>query len=211
MKSTTPQCAKCSVVRCRTLEKDKKQPDFCPTKNYPDLINESIAINKNDPDVRAINQAWIELVEKVKPNRWNWTRLDEVMEYAKIRKVKKIGIAACVGLLPEAKVLTGILEEHDFDVVSVSCVAGEVTPEDVDLVRDGIFCNPVMQAMALNQEATELNITLGLCVGHDILFQKHAEADTTTLVVKDRALGHNPAAALYLKGSYYRTRFLKES
>ncbi|MEZ4527485.1 MAG: DUF1847 domain-containing protein [Desulfobacterales bacterium] len=45
------------------------------------------------------------------------------------------------------------------------------------------------QAMVLNQESTELNVMLGLCVGHDSLFLKYAKALCTVLVVKDRVLG----------------------
>lgn len=37
----------------------------------------------------------------------------------------------------------------------------------------------------LNGENTDLNIILGLCVGHDTLFTEHSEAPVTTLVVKD--------------------------
>ena len=207
MHSAAAQCAKCPVVRCLTSEKDKKLPGFCPTKNYPEIIKESVERNRTDPDVRAINLAWVELMEKVRQNRWSWTRLNEVIEYAKIRGVKKIGIATCVSLLHEAKLLTDILERHDFEVISVSCLAGEVTPEDVDVLREGIFCNPIMQAEVLNQEGTELNIMLGLCMGHDILFLRYSKADVTPLIVKDRALGHNPAIALYLSESSYRNRF----
>lgn len=207
MKKTTPQCAKCPVTRCFTLEKDKKLPDFCPTKNYPDIVKESLERNKTDSEVRAINLAWIELIKKVEQNVWSWTRIDEVIEYAKIRKVKKIGVATCAGLLYEAKLLTDILETHDFEVISVSCLAGEVTPEDVDMPSCKAFCNPLVQAGVLNQEGTELNIMLGLCIGHDILFIRNSKADVTPLVVKDRALGHNPAIALYMKNSYYRDRF----
>jgi uncharacterized metal-binding protein len=60
-----------------------------------------------------------------------------------------------------------------------------------------------MQAEVLNREETELNIMIGLCVGHDILFPRHSKADVTPLVVKDRATGHNPVAALYLSEGYY--------
>ena len=45
---------------------------------------------------------------------------------------------------------------------------------------------------------------MGLCVGHDTLFIKHVKSPTTVLAVKDRVLGHNPLAALYLSDSYYR-------
>ena len=66
------------------------------------------------------------------------------------------------------------------------------------------------QAKRLNAENTELNIVVGLCVGHDSLFYKYSEAPVTTLVVKDRVLGHNPVAALYTAGSYYK-RLLMEN
>ena len=51
---------------------------------------------------------------------------------------------------------------------------------------------------------TELNIEVGLCVGHDSLFFRHSAAPVTVLVAKDRVTGHNPAAALYTSHSYYR-------
>ena len=50
-------------------------------------------------------------------------------------------------------------------------------------------------------------MVIGLCVGHDSLFYKYAEAYTTTLVTKDRVTGNNPAAALYTANSYYRKKF----
>ena len=66
------------------------------------------------------------------------------------------------------------------------------------------MCNPVLQAKYLNKEKTDLNVVVGLCVGHDSLFYKHSDAPVTTAVTKDRVLGHNPAAALYTAESYYK-------
>jgi uncharacterized metal-binding protein len=66
------------------------------------------------------------------------------------------------------------------------------------------MCNPIFQANCLNEEQTDFNVLLGLCVGHDSLFFKYAEAPTTVLAVKDRVTGHNPLAAIYLVDSYYR-------
>ena len=65
------------------------------------------------------------------------------------------------------------------------------------------MCNPVLQAKLLNKAKTDLNVVVGLCVGHDSLFYKYSEALTTTAVTKDRVLGHNPVAALYTADSYY--------
>ena len=66
------------------------------------------------------------------------------------------------------------------------------------------MCNPFLQAQMLNTEKTDINIVMGLCVGHDSLFYKYAEAPSTALVVKDRVLGNNPVAALYTLDSYYK-------
>jgi uncharacterized metal-binding protein len=65
------------------------------------------------------------------------------------------------------------------------------------------MCNPILQAMIANDAGTDFNIVLGLCVGHDSLFFRHAKAPSTVLAVKDRVTGHNPLACIYLSGNYY--------
>lgn len=72
------------------------------------------------------------------------------------------------------------------------------------------MCNPILQAMILNEAKTDLNVVIGLCVGHDSLFYKYAEGITTTLVTKDRVLGHNPVAALYQADTYYRKKLMED-
>jgi uncharacterized metal-binding protein len=54
----------------------------------------------------------------------------------------------------------------------------------------------------LNRAGTDFNVIVGLCVGHDSLFIKNSDALVTTLVAKDRVLGHNPAAALQFADGY---------
>ena len=71
------------------------------------------------------------------------------------------------------------------------------------------MCNPIMQAKVLEQQGTDFNIVIGLCVGHDTLFLRHTHAPTTVMIVKDRVLAHNPAAALYTANTMY-SRFQKE-
>ena len=201
------------VFRCRTKEKDAKVPRFCPTEKYPDLVRESLEKHKL-PENMAINLAWRQMMDRLaSPEKdrdmWSWTRVDEIMEYARIRGMKKLGIGTCFALMAEARLLTDILEGNGFEVVSVSCLCGEIDPGDVGMGGQ-IFCNPIMQAELLNRENTELNIMIGLCLGHDILFLRHCKAETTPLVVKDRALGHNTVAALYLSQGYYKRRFFRE-
>lgn len=140
------------------------------------------------------------------------TRMVEICEFAKRMGFKRLGFAFCVGLKQEARAVQAILETKGFEVVSVVCKAGRTPKEKIGIRdeekifqgTDEAMCNPIFQAELLNQEKTEFNILLGLCVGHDSLFFKYAQAPTTVLAVKDRVTGHNPLAAIYLSGSYYR-------
>ena len=213
MEKQSPQCVKCAVLRCGAAEKDRDVPASCPTEKYPDLVEETKEKYRL-PENQAILRGWLGLMSKVldpeKPReKFSWTRVDEIMEYAKLRGMTRLGIATCYALIPESKLLSGILERNGFDVVSVSCLCGEVNPQEMGMPGD-IFCNPIMQAEVLNREKTELNLMVGLCVGHDILFLRHCTAETTPLIVKDRALGHNPVAALYLsQNPFYQERFIR--
>ena len=63
-----------------------------------------------------------------------------------------------------------------------------------------------MQAKLLNKHKVDLNVVIGLCVGHDGLFYRYAEGLTTTLITKDRITGHNPAAPLYTAYSFYESK-----
>lgn len=66
------------------------------------------------------------------------------------------------------------------------------------------MCNPISQAELLNRAGCELNVVLGLCVGHDSLFTQRCDGLVTTLVTKDRGLAHNSIGALHLAESYYQ-------
>ena len=143
-----------------------------------------------------------------------WPRLRETIEFAKRMGYKKLGIAFCNGLKKEAQILAKLLRQNGFEVESVVCKAGGIDKSyvgltDAEKLCGGGFeamCNPIAQAQLLNQVGTDFNIVVGLCVGHDSLFYRYADAMTTTLVAKDRALGHNPAAALYLSEGYLKRK-----
>lgn len=137
-------------------------------------------------------------------------RMQEICEFAHKMGYTKLGLAFCGGLAKEAAVVDEILRNHGFETVSVVCKAGAVPKEAIG-VRDEekiyigeheSMCNPILQAMLLNEALTQFNIVLGLCVGHDSLFFKYAEAPTTVLAAKDRVTGHNPLACIYVSGNY---------
>jgi uncharacterized metal-binding protein len=108
----------------------------------------------------------------------------------------------------EAMMICEILSKS-FNVSSVCCKVCGIDKSyfDLEYLHGGekeAACNPVGQAMILNKEKTDLNIILGLCIGHDILFTKYSNAPVTTLAVKDRVLAHNPLGAIY--SGYYMER-----
>ncbi len=139
------------------------------------------------------------------------TRVEETIQYARHRGFNKLGIAFCIGLSEEAEKLTNLLINENFDVVSVCCMCGAMSSDDIGLPEDDKilpgyrqpFCNPIGQAAVLEAEGVDLHVLLGLCVGDDTLFIKHANAPVTILAVKDRVLAHNPLGALYTSKHIY--------
>jgi uncharacterized metal-binding protein len=204
-----PACAYCppNVRACRQGESQARGPGFCPIKVDPETIAHAHEAY-SDPQVREVSRISA-LVES--EGYCRWTRLEEIVRFARKMGYRKLGIANCISFVDHAKVLSGILESHGFEVVSVACKHGSIPKEELGIaddekVRPGQFealCNPVSQAELLNAHGCELNIVMGLCIGHDSLFFKYAHGLTTVLVAKDRVLGHNPVAALQLADSYY--------
>ena len=138
-------------------------------------------------------------------------RIQEICEFAQKMGYTRLGLVFCIGLYKEAEVVARILQNQGFETVSVVCKVGAIPKEEIG-VKDSekIFigqyesmCNPILQAAIVNEAKTDFNILLGLCVGHDSLFFKYAEAPATVLAVKDRVTGHNPLASIYLSGNYY--------
>jgi uncharacterized metal-binding protein len=140
------------------------------------------------------------------------TRIEEIMDFAGRLGATRLGIAHCIGLIEEAKTAREIFQANGFEVEAICCRVGSVDKEtlgltDAEKVHPGQFeamCNPVAQAKLLAKAGTQLNVVIGLCVGHDSLFFQHSQAPVTVLVAKDRVLGHNPVAALYTSRSYYK-------
>ena len=224
MASTRPECAKCRIKDKICESPDGHGLNFCPTLNRKEIV-EKANQEYAKPDIlefsheASAQEAECYIDRGVKPYVLHPTkpRVQETCEFARKMGYRKLGIAFCGGLHEEALSLTRILEVQGFEVASVMCKAGG-TPKEHISIKDGekvyvgeyeSMCSPIAQAMILNEERTDFNILLGLCVGHDSLFLKYSKAYCTVLVAKDRVLGHNPCVALYTTGSYY-ARMLKK-
>lgn len=205
-------CAQCGVYACK-YQDGKKFPNFCLTK--ADIAGEPAS-----DEIEAIRQHLCEDNEDARVYQASVetegfffcknTRVEEVIEFAKRLGCKKIGIATCHGLIRETKILSKILKANGFDCITVGCKVGNLDKTQVGIeestkIKPGGFeaaCNPILQAKILNAHQTDLNVIMGLCVGHDSLFMKYADAIVTTLITKDRVLGHSPALALYTAEEY---------
>jgi uncharacterized metal-binding protein len=195
----------------------EKAPAFCPMKLMPDVIEEALA-EYDRPEVRefarlaSIQEA--QCYERLPDGlRTRLPRIEELIQFTRKCGYKRLGIAHCGGLFKEAGLLTDILENNGFEVVTVQCKTGAIPKERIGLGPDEkialpedweSMCNPIAQAMMLNRAKVDLAIMLGLCIGHDTLFIKYCEVPLTVIAVKDRVFGHNPLAALYVSDSYYR-------
>ena len=214
MKKNTA-CVGCSRVVCESGQKDLALPE-CPMQTDPALIDEMRQLYDKPGTHEFAKQAAIQGYEcfvKLEDGRTPVkTRIQETVEFAEKMGYKKLGLAFCGGLRNEAKIINQVLLKHGFEVVSVCCKVGGYSSEILGIAPEKnnapyahfpSMCNPLTQAEILNRAKTELNIMVGLCVGHDALFLQRAKAPTTVLIVKDRVLGNNPAAALYTSGKYY--------
>jgi uncharacterized metal-binding protein len=201
-------CAICRVQACSQEPGSKRYPRMCPMADETPALSEARAVYA-DQETREFSQA---AARTEAAGYCKESRVEEVMNFARRLGVTHLGIASCIGLIQEARLLHDIFDANGFAVSSVCCKVGSIPKEEIGLaddekIRPGGFealCNPIGQAKLLNAAGTGLNVVVGLCVGHDSLFFQQSEAPVTVLVAKDRVTGHNPAAALYTSHSYYR-------
>lgn len=210
-KDTTLTCTDCGTQNCKF--KDRTYPDFCLTthlkpedmewalERYEEGHNHDIMVASAEVEYEGYCQ---------------WTRVEEIMAFARKINAHRIGIANCIGLLNEARIFTRILRANGFEPYSVLCKVAGKSKSSIGIPQEcenigAAMCNPILQARLLNEAHTDLNVVIGLCVGHDSLFYKYSDAYVTTLVTKDRITGNNPAAALYTANSYYRKKLVPDN
>ncbi|HAX72290.1 MAG TPA: hypothetical protein DCY20_02065 [Firmicutes bacterium] len=209
MNQDSLSCTNCQTYHCRFLN-GGNFPKFCKTSETAQaVIDETVALYTEDASVSRISEA--ALAAEIE-YRGRLTRVEETIVFAQKMGAKKVGIATCIGLIEEAKIFARILESHGLEAVGISCKVGAVDKTALNILDEQkqnpgcheSICNPILQAKLLSQEQTDLNVIIGLCVGHDTLFMQHSQAPMTTLVVKDRVLAHNPVGALYTSHSFYK-------
>lgn len=194
-------------------------PGYCPEKNEPEIISSSFNRYLEDTEDARLAKVAAQVeglcyqpIPESDAVNARWTRVEDTIALAKLMGYKKIGIATCIGMLEETNRLVDILTAQDLEPFSVCCKSGSIDKlklglKETEKVRPNTFepaCNPIAQAELLNKAGSDMNLIVGLCVGHDMLFAKHSKAPVSTLIAKDRVTGHNPVAVLYGQNFYYK-------
>ena len=203
-----PTCYKCDCRNHCSIGRPSKELENCPIKTSPDIQKKAIELYEKDEFIKKSN-----IAATIANTQGNMPRLKDTIEYAKVMGFKKLGIASCGALQTETIKTAEILHHYGFEVSSVCCPTGinkkiniEI-PEELNYYSERgynfkyVSCNPVAQALLLNQAKTDMNIIIGLCVGHDVTFTHLSEAPVITLIAKDRLIRHNPSETL---NSFYR-------
>ncbi len=185
-------CGICTVKTCSKGTTD--YPINCPTNDEKETIAESIDIYRSDVTVNRIMDLANNLA-KDDSGEFR-SRAEEIVTLVDQMSFKTIGIAFCISMSRQVKQFIKMFSEKNIKIVSVCCKAGGIGIDEIGInAKPSKFiasCNPITQAEIMNKENTELNIIVGLCVGHDIIFNKYSNAFVTTLVAKDRKHSHNP-------------------
>ena len=119
-------CTDCGTASCS--KGDGKYPEFCLTTHLTDKeIEKIVDLYNNNEEVRKIAIAGAE-VEGAFYGKY--TRVEEIMEFARRIGAKKIGIATCSGLINESRIFARILKIHGFEVYGVACKVGAIPKTD---------------------------------------------------------------------------------
>jgi len=183
-------------------------PDSCQAQKFQGVI-ESTKREYSKPQAAEIHLATAKVLKK---GLYDWTRVQQCIEFARELEVTKVGLAVCVGLIREGREFARFLSRAGFEVLSVGCMIGAVEAQETGIPDEwvtprGISCNPIAQAEIMNQEGTQLNFIYGLCIGHDTLFIMHSKAPVTCVVAKDTVTGNNPG--IVLSSTFHRMKLVE--
>jgi uncharacterized metal-binding protein len=164
-KVLSPRCSMCPTKVCSpplgSTEKPSldRAPAFCPMNNMTDVMDKALW-EYAKPDVKEFaRQASIQEFEcyenTPEGRRTKNPRILELIQFSQKMGYKKLGLAFCTGLPDEARIVTNILENHGFEVVSIRCKTGAVPKEALGIKPEQKIggpdscepmCNPIAQA-----------------------------------------------------------------
>ena len=101
------RCAMCEVRACSAEPGTKKYPSFCPMPTETAVLSRAEEAYLSQDELRklALAAARTEAAGYCKE-----PRLEEIMNFARRIGGRRMGIASCIGLIREARLLQEILE-----------------------------------------------------------------------------------------------------
>ena len=154
-------CTNCIDKVCRKYQDSCSQESFDPVE----IINQyREASNFN------IITAAAQLVDNQRAGKLS--RIDEIIEFAKTMKYKKIGLAYCYGMELYAEAIQALFSAKGFQVSTVSCSIGGLKQSETNSASciHKVSCNPLGQAHQLNSENIDLTLIIGICMAvHNVL------------------------------------------
>ena len=181
-------CAACPLKNCaKKFGEEDRYPSSCPTER--EETGKILELYRG-PETLLLAQA-----SAVSSMDHSESRAEQLVRFAKNCGFKKIGIAFCISLSEYGRKAAEFLKSEGFEVESVVCKVGHHDRKCIDIIDErGIpMCNPVAQAEYLNAAGTELNVAIGLCIGHDAMFFKYSKAPAVVLIAKDHRYNNDPA------------------
>ena len=179
---------------------------YCPVKNCAKRLGEEEAYPVNCPTERKEIAAFVEMYQEPETKRLaqssaissmdhSESRAEQIVNLARNAGYKKIGVAFCISLAEYGKLVCDFYRREGFEVESVICKVGHHDRRCIDIIDERMkpMCNPIAQAEYFNRIGTDLNIAVGLCVGHDSIFFKYSKAPVTVLIAKDHRYDNAPA------------------
>jgi uncharacterized metal-binding protein len=185
----------CKCTECYVSKKEpKKCPGYSINKDYFGEIKRKYI---EDEFVARIAIGHSKLLGR---GSSRWPRIEHIREFCVQAGINKVGLACCSGFLKEANFVKSYFEQKKIESFIVCCKIGALKLEDIDVYRnigyDYYLCNSVAQAQILNDHNVEMNVLLGLCAPHDMLFSWCANAPSTTLFTKEHISDHAPSHTL---------------
>ena len=182
----------------------EKAPEQCPGIIHSEVLEKAKNICATEgTDARKLWQAFGRLIGTGGAQK---SRVEHIVDFSRSLGVKRLGIGSCLRYIKDARFLQRLFQEEGFQCTIIFCKVGGWQTKDIDVNKktNWIICNPIGQALILNKLGCEVEITLGLCMGHEMIFNKYAEGYVTNLYVKEKISHERPRDTVVrmMKGEY---------
>ena len=115
-------CIDCAVTRCDNHTSTRPHPAFCVSQQ---VTEEQRAASLNQYLTDQEDRKLAQVAAGIESDGYRkWPRVQETILFAKRMGYHKIGIATCVALLRESRILAKMLRANGFEVFGVGCKTG---------------------------------------------------------------------------------------